>query len=101
MLLQWPEHWANNEILCDITFLELVPIILTVMVWGNLLQYNKKTCSFHRQDRFISYLEQTVVQFGENHVVSYALNASFIKLQYIQYNIYNFKLTKYQANLIR
>lgn len=45
MFLQWPEQWAYNEILRDITFLELVPIVLSLMVWGSLL-HNKKLILF-------------------------------------------------------
>lgn len=39
------EQWAYNEILRDITFLELVPIVLSLMVWGSLL-HNKKLILF-------------------------------------------------------
>ena len=31
--LQWPDQWANSGILKDITFLEMVPIALAVMLW--------------------------------------------------------------------
>ena len=32
-LLLWPDQWANSGILKDITFLEMVPIALEVMLW--------------------------------------------------------------------
>ena len=31
--LQWPDQWANSGILKDITFLEMVPIALAVMLF--------------------------------------------------------------------
>ena len=33
--MQWPESWAESDILKDITFLEMVPIALAVMLWRN------------------------------------------------------------------
>ena len=41
IFLPWPATWANQSILQDITFLELVPIVLSFLVWGKNLQ-NKK-----------------------------------------------------------
>jgi hypothetical protein len=31
--LQWPKEWSKTEILSDITFLELVPIFLAILLW--------------------------------------------------------------------
>lgn len=31
---QWPAEWQNSQILKDITFLELIPIVLAFMIWG-------------------------------------------------------------------
>ena len=31
---RWPSSWQNTEILTDITFLELVPIVLSLIIWG-------------------------------------------------------------------
>lgn len=39
----WPSTWSDLGILRDITFLELVPVVLSVAIWGNQLQ-NKKVC---------------------------------------------------------
>lgn len=39
--LQWPATWRQREILADITFLELVPILLALHIWQKDLQ-NKK-----------------------------------------------------------
>ena len=35
VFLQWPESWAESDILKDITFLEMVPIAIAVMLWRN------------------------------------------------------------------
>ena len=32
--LQWPNHWKGSDILGDITFLELVSIVLSFFIWG-------------------------------------------------------------------
>lgn len=39
---QWQNSWAGTSILQDITFLELVPIVLAFTIWAHALQ-NKKT----------------------------------------------------------
>ena len=39
--LRWPSVWSDSAVLKDITFLELVPIVLAFHLWGALLQ-NKK-----------------------------------------------------------
>jgi hypothetical protein len=33
MQFKWPESWAGDEIMRDITLLELVPIILLLLTW--------------------------------------------------------------------
>ena len=43
-VLPWPVEW-NDVILRDITFLELVPIVLSVITWRSMLT-NKKVL-FH------------------------------------------------------
>lgn len=42
--LGWPS-WFSTEILKDITYLEMVPIALSVYIWGNL--FNKKKILIH------------------------------------------------------
>lgn len=41
VFFQWPQSWCFSGILNDITFLELVPIVLSVLLWGHNFQ-NKK-----------------------------------------------------------
>jgi len=35
---QWPSAWKGSDILRDITFLEMVPVLLAIMLWGLKLQ---------------------------------------------------------------
>lgn len=37
----WPEFWLNSQLLGNITFLEFVPVVLALLVWGSQLR-NKK-----------------------------------------------------------
>ncbi|XP_062573986.1 uncharacterized protein LOC134235834 [Saccostrea cucullata] len=34
LLFKWPSEWAGTEVIRDITFLELVPIVLAFHAWG-------------------------------------------------------------------
>lgn len=47
--LQWPSPWNNTEIMSDITFLELVPIVLSVWLFKDLL-VNKRVM-FHTDNK--------------------------------------------------
>lgn len=38
---EWPVEWENHDIIRDITFLELAPIVLSVMLWGEELSCHK------------------------------------------------------------
>ena len=44
-VLNWPKEWENSEILKDITYLEIIPIALAVMLWGEM--FHKKKINFH------------------------------------------------------
>jgi len=54
--LQWPEKWNNTEVLKDITYLELIPIILAIFIWGNAMKHKK------------------VIFFSDNEAVVFILN---------------------------
>ena len=30
----WPNHWHQSNIIRDVTFLELIPVVLSVVIWG-------------------------------------------------------------------
>lgn len=79
--LQWPDSWANSPILRDITFLELVPIVLALHVWGKALQ-KKKIIFFvdnmalvhilnkqsSKSDRVMSFLRPLILVTLHNHI---------------------------------
>jgi hypothetical protein len=39
--LKWSEEWSGTDILKDITYLETIPIALSVYLWGNLFLKKK------------------------------------------------------------
>ena len=39
----WPKEWAKTEVHKDLTFLEMVPVILTLYLWGGRLANKKVT----------------------------------------------------------
>ncbi|XP_021350001.1 uncharacterized protein LOC110448201 isoform X1 [Mizuhopecten yessoensis] len=41
VFISWPKKWVSSEVIRDITFLELVPIVLALFIWGPDLK-NKK-----------------------------------------------------------
>lgn len=41
----WPSSWVNSDILTDITFLELFPVVVALNIWGELLR--NKRILFH------------------------------------------------------
>ena len=53
--IQWPRSWANTEVLRDITYLELVPIPLSILFWGYQLK-NKKVIFYTDNDALVSVL---------------------------------------------
>lgn len=38
---KWPQVWYGTEVLLDITFLEMVPVLLAVLLWGVDMKRNK------------------------------------------------------------
>lgn len=42
---QWPHEWQNTDIISDITFLELIPIVLAVMLFKS--HFHNKKIMFH------------------------------------------------------
>ena len=44
-ILQWPVEWYHADILKDITFLEMIPIALSVFLWDRV--FKRKKIAFH------------------------------------------------------
>lgn len=53
----WPSSWKHLDIMSDITFLELVPIVLSVFIFGNELS-NKKILFYTDNISLVSILNQ-------------------------------------------
>jgi uncharacterized membrane protein len=52
-VLQWPVEWYHTDILKDITFLEMIPIVLSVFLWDRV--FKRKKIAFHvSSSEFIS-----------------------------------------------
>lgn len=45
----WPEYWSATQILKDLTFLEMVPVILAMYLWGKKLANRKITLSIDNE----------------------------------------------------
>ena len=52
----WPNEWAENGTLADITFLELFPVVVAISIWG--LHLRNKKLTFNIQNLlYISLIE--------------------------------------------
>jgi len=69
---QWPASWGKGGILRDITFLEMVPVVLASMLWGEKLRHRKVLlfidnealcCVINKQTAKSKRLMQLVRQF--------------------------------------
>ena len=54
---QWPESWWESEVLRDITFLEMVPVLLAVFLWGRRLS-NCKILLYIDNEALVSVLNK-------------------------------------------
>ena len=53
-VLNWPKCWWNTCILRDVTFLELIPIALSIYMWGHL--FRNKRIVFHTDNEALVYI---------------------------------------------
>ena len=54
VFMKWPSHW-KNEILSDITYLEIIPIALAIYLWGDRFE-NKKVLMHCDNESVVSVL---------------------------------------------
>ena len=54
VFMKWPSHW-KSEILSDITYLEIIPISLTIYLWGSRFE-NKKVLMHCDNESVVSVL---------------------------------------------
>lgn len=57
VFLQWPIEWSSSDIMKNMTFLELVPIILAIYIWGHELQ-NKKILFWTDNNSLVSVINK-------------------------------------------
>ena len=50
----WPNEWAENGTLADITFLEPFPVVVAISIWGLHLRNKKKT--FNIDNKSVVYI---------------------------------------------
>jgi len=56
----WPESWRGKEIMSDITFLELVPIVLSIFLFRHYLA--NKWIVFHTDNKaLVSILNKKII----------------------------------------
>lgn len=68
MYYQWPCCWDNQAIMRHITFLELVPIVLSVMVWGEALSGKKVQFHTDNMDLVGILNELSVIKVTKDYV---------------------------------
>lgn len=54
---RWPSSWENTEMLRDITFLELVPIVLSLIIWSPEFK-DKKILLYIDNQAFVSIINK-------------------------------------------
>ena len=78
--LQWPREW-NGYVLKDITYLEMVPIALSIYLWGNL--FHKKKIVFNSDNQSVVQIlnsktsKSTRVMSLVRHIVYWSLLGNF------------------------
>jgi hypothetical protein len=50
----WPNEWAENGTLADITFLELFPVVVAISIWG--LHLRNKKLTFNIDNKSVVYI---------------------------------------------
>lgn len=53
----WPPEWADHSVLRDLTFLEMVPVVMAIQLWGGFLQ-NKKIKLFIDNEALVQVLNK-------------------------------------------
>lgn len=78
---EWPLEWKNLDVLRDITFLELAPILLAVMIWGEDLSCHK--VQFHTDNSALVSILNT--QSSRSPRIMYVIRK--LVLLFMQFNI--------------
>lgn len=54
----WPNEWAENGTLADITFLELFPVVVAISIWG--LHLRNKKLTFNIDNKSVVYINNYI-----------------------------------------
>ena len=65
----WPKTWYGTEIMRDITFLELVPLVLALLIWGGQLA-NKKVIFHIDNMALVSIINKKNIEVKKSHAIS-------------------------------
>lgn len=75
----WPHLWGTSTIMNDITFLELVPIVLALFIWGRHLQ--EKKILFHTDNKaLVSIINKQSSK--SKHVMSFLRKLVLLSMQF-------------------
>ena len=78
----WPLDWAKNDILQDIMFLELFPVVVAIQLWGDQLK-NKKVL-FHIDNQSVVTIlnKKSGVKIMQGHESGKKTGLSIPKVQH-------------------
>ena len=80
-VLNWSNDWENSEILKDITYLEIIPIALAIMLWEGL--FYKKKINFHVYKLAVVYILNSKTSKSESFKVEvYCIPNTYKKLSH-------------------
>lgn len=54
---KWPQAWYGTKVFLDITFLEMIPVLLAVVLWGNFMS-NKRILMHIDNEALVSVLNK-------------------------------------------
>ena len=94
--LPWPAGWENTEILKDICFLKMIPVVLAIEVWG--LQLRNKKVVFHVDNiALVSVInKQTTKSKRLMELVRHFVLGLIKKMLFLKLNIFQVLITKEQ-----
>lgn len=71
----WPKSWQNDEIMRDITFLELVPIVLALYLFKKEL--SERRIRFHTDNKALVAIINKKSSKSKSHAIGQAFSHSY------------------------
>ncbi|VDI48290.1 Hypothetical predicted protein [Mytilus galloprovincialis] len=75
----WPKEWAEHDLLKDITYLELFPVVISLHIWGVHLK-NKRIIFYVDNQAVVTIINKRTSE--SNRVMSLMRNLVFSTLKY-------------------